>query len=159
MPLFHPACLVSTFFGVGLIPIASGTWGSLAALPFAWAIQTYYGPWTLLVAAAIVLVLGIISSEAFVRRSLDKDPGPVVIDEVAGQWLVLVIAPTEFWYYLAGFLLFRLFDIRKPWPAGWIDKNVRGGMGIMLDDIVAGIFGFVGLWVIIVVTGGRFVFA
>jgi phosphatidylglycerophosphatase A len=159
IPLAHPACLISTWFGAGLLPIAPGTWGSLAALPFAWAIQFYAGPWALLGAAAVVFAVGVWSAGWFVKRCDDFDPGPVVVDEVAGQWLVLAFAPPEIGYYIAGFILFRAFDIRKPWPAGWIDRNMHGGIGIMLDDIAAAVYGALLLYALVLLTGGINVFA
>lgn len=77
-----------------------------------------------------------------------KDPGFIVIDETAGQAITLLAAGTNLWLYLIGFALFRLLDISKPWPVGWADKNVKGGLGIMLDDILAGIIGGVILYFI-----------
>jgi len=64
----------------------------------------------------------------------------VVIDEVAGQWLTLLVAPPDLLLYLAGFLLFRLFDIRKPWPVSWADQSLPGGLGVMVDDLLAGLY-------------------
>ncbi len=152
LPFFHPAALLATWFGSGLLPKAPGTWGSLAALPFAWVIASLGGPWALLVASLAVFALGIWASELYARRAGLKDPGVVVIDEVAGQWLAIVpVALQAAWLPLA-FLAFRFFDILKPWPIGWIDKQVSGGLGIMLDDMVAGLyaglvcFGCLRLW-------------
>ena len=141
LPLTHPACITATWFGTGLIRPAPGTWGSLVALPFAWIIVQFGGPVTLMVATAAVFALGCWASDVYERASGDKDPGSVVIDEVAGQWLVLIVAPLEPLYYLAGFLVFRLCDIAKPWPASWADRKVSGGLGIMLDDVLAALYG------------------
>ncbi len=69
------------------------------------------------------------------------DPGAVVIDEVAGQWLVLAVVPLEWWWFVLGFAVFRVFDILKPWPISWMDKHIKGGLGVMLDDMAAGIAG------------------
>ena len=74
------------------------------------------------------------------RVSATEDPGAIVIDEVAGQWLVLVAAPLDPLAYALAFLLFRIFDIWKPWPVRWADRHVKGGLGIMLDDILAAIY-------------------
>ena len=141
LPLIHPACIAATWFGIGLIRPAPGTWGSLAALPFAWVMVQLGGPVTLMVATAAVFALGCWASDVYERASGRKDPGSVVIDEVAGQWLVLIVAPLEPLYYLAGFLVFRLCDIAKPWPASWADRKVSGGLGIMLDDVLAALYG------------------
>ena len=158
LPLKHPACLISTWFGVGLIPFAPGTWGSLAALPFAWVIQNLAGPYALLGASALIFALGWWASTVFISHSDVADPQVIVVDEVAGQWLVLAVAPTTFWYYAAGLVLFRIFDVRKPWPVRWADRSLKGGLGVMLDDILAGGYGVVLLFVLVLVTGGGHVF-
>ena len=141
LPLTHPACLAATWFGVGFIRPGPGTWGALAALPLAWFIVQLGGPITLMAATLVVFALGCWASGVYERAGGTKDPGSVVIDEVVGQWLVLIAAPLEPHYYLAGFLLFRLCDIAKPWPVSWAERKVRGGFGIMLDDVVAALYG------------------
>ncbi|MBL6954216.1 MAG: phosphatidylglycerophosphatase A [Alphaproteobacteria bacterium] len=141
LPLYHPACLLATWFGAGLLRPAPGTWGSLAALPFAWIMVYYGGPVALAAATIAVFALGCWAGGVYEQASGGKDPGVVVIDEVAGQWLVLIAAPLHPWYYLAAFLLFRLCDITKPWPANWAERRFTGGLGIMLDDIMAALYG------------------
>ena len=136
----HPAHLIATWFGSGLLPKAPGTWGSAAALPFAAGLAWLGGPWLLLAASAMLFAIGIWASERYATSAGVEDPGAVVIDEVAGQWLALVPAATTFWLYLPGFIAFRLFDILKPWPASWADRALHGGWGIMLDDVIAGIY-------------------
>ncbi|WP_417789029.1 phosphatidylglycerophosphatase A [Terasakiella pusilla] len=139
--LRSPAGVLATWFWSGLMPFAPGTWGSLAALPFAYFIQ-YYGGWiALLIASIVVFLIGWWASHIFEKEAGVEDPGAVVIDEVAGQWLVLVPAGLDPLLYLVGFVLFRLVDIFKPWPACWFDRNVHGGLGIMLDDVVAALYG------------------
>ena len=139
--LFHPATVLSTWFGAGLLPKAPGTWGSAAALPFAWAIASAWGGWGLLAASLLCFLVGWAAAEVYLRRTGADDPGEVVIDEVAGQWLVLAVAPLDPLFYLAGFVLFRLFDIRKPWPVNWADSTLPGGLGVMADDMLAGVYG------------------
>lgn len=141
LPLSHPACLLATWFGVGLLRPAPGTWGSLAALPLAWLIVRFGGPFALAGATVAVFALGCWAGGAYERAGGGKDPGVVVIDEVAGQWLVLIAAPLNPWYYLAAFGLFRLCDIGKPWPANWAERRFQGGLGIMMDDIMAALYG------------------
>jgi len=144
--IFSPAGVLATWFFSGLLPKAPGTWGSLAALPFAWGIQ-YWGGWqALAVATLIVFLVGWWAAHVFEAESGVKDPGAVVIDEVAGQWLVLLPAGLDPLLYLVGFALFRLVDIFKPWPACWFDQNVHGGLGIMLDDVVAALYGLIVLY-------------
>ena len=144
----HPAHLLATWFGVGHLPIAPGTWGSLAALPFAWAITAAGGPVALCIAAAAALAAGIWAAGVLERAGGAKDPGHVVIDEVAGQWLTLVVVPPDLLLYAIGFFLFRVMDIVKPWPANWLDRNLAGGPGIMLDDIAAGAYAGIALYLI-----------
>jgi phosphatidylglycerophosphatase A len=135
--LFHPATLAATWFGAGLLPKAPGTWGSAAALPFAWALARFGGGWALAAASLACFLIGWWASAVYVRRTGADDPSEVVIDEVAGQWLVLAAAPLDPLSYALGFVLFRLFDVWKPWPVRWADQQVGGGLGVMLDDMLA----------------------
>ena len=143
LPFGHPAALFGTWFGAGLLPVAPGTWGSLAALPFAWAMMRTGGPLLLLVAAALATALGWWATARYLEATDVKDPGEVVIDEVAAQWLTLTIAdPAVWWQWALGFALFRLFDITKPWPANVIDRG-RGAFAVMADDTVAALYALV----------------
>jgi phosphatidylglycerophosphatase A len=150
---YHPAAVIATWFGVGRLPLAPGTWGSLAALPFAWLIAWLFGPRALLLAALALFLVGWWASWRVLRVSTEKDPGSIVVDEVAGQWLTLVVAPRMALAYGAGFLLFRLLDIVKPWPARWIDQHVGGGLGVMADDMVAGFYAATALLVLLLILG------
>ena len=135
-----PEMIVATWFGCGLSPKAPGTVGSLGALPFAWMILAY-GDWVWLAGAVVAAsLIGIAASRIVLRKSGIKDPSFVVIDEVAGQWLALLPAGLNPYLFVAGFLAFRLFDIWKPWPVGWADRKVPGATGVMLDDLIAGIY-------------------
>lgn len=136
----HPAALLATWFGAGLLPKGPGTWGSAAALPFAWGLTMVGGPTVLLAATVLCFAVGWWASAVYVRRTGAEDPGEVVIDEVAGQWLALLPASLDPLSYLAGFALFRLFDIWKPWPVNLADRRLGGGLGIMLDDVLAGLY-------------------
>ena len=129
-----------TWFGSGLLPGAPGTWGSLAALPFAYALFHLGGPLSLAVGVVAVSLIGWMVVNAYQERHGLDDPGHIVIDEVAGVWLTLTFAPPTLTAYALGFALFRLFDIAKPWPVNWADKQVGGGLGVMLDDILAGLY-------------------
>ncbi|MBT3989383.1 MAG: phosphatidylglycerophosphatase A [Rhodospirillaceae bacterium] len=141
------AQLLAVWFGAGLLPKAPGTWGSLAALPLAYAIA-YWGSLEILSGATIIVfVVGVWASEVTSRAMGVTDPSEIVIDEVAGQWLTLLVVPPDLILYAIGFLLFRLFDIWKPWPISWADQKIKGGMGIMLDDVIAGVYAGVLLWV------------
>lgn len=129
--------LIATWGGVGLLPKAPGTWGSLAALPFAWVIYQLGGWQALAVAAIAVFILGVWAADRAASETGVADPSEVVIDEVAGQWLTLLVVPPDLLLYAVGFVLFRLTDIFKPWPASWADEKIKGGFGIMLDDVFA----------------------
>lgn len=137
----HPAFLLSTWFGAGLLPRAPGTWGSLAALPCAWLLMGWGGTIALLGAALAIALVGWWSAAVYVRLTGEDDPKEVVIDEVAGQWLVLAAVPAEPMLYLIGFVVFRILDIWKPWPASLADRAVGGGLGVMLDDLLAALYG------------------
>ena len=95
---------------------------------------------------AIAFAAGLWASARYLKYSTSKDPGAIVIDETAGQLLALALVPVEFWWYAAGFILFRIADIFKPWPASWADRSLKGAMGVMTDDIFAGLYALVVLY-------------
>lgn len=144
--LRRPGILLATWFGAGYLPKAPGTWGSAAALPLAWLLFSYGGASALAIGTLLLFGIGVWAAADFIAQSGQKDPSAVVIDEVAGQCLVLLAAPNDPFAYAAGFLLFRLFDVWKPWPVSWADQKISGGLGVMLDDILAGLYGFLLLW-------------
>jgi phosphatidylglycerophosphatase A len=141
-----PATMLATWFGVGYAPVAPGTWGSLAALPFAWGIAALAGAWALAPAAALLFLAGWAASNRVVAAGQDSDPQIIVVDEVVGQWLTLAVVPPSLGAYAGGFLLFRAADILKPWPASWADRKVGGGLGVMLDDVLAALYAAALLW-------------
>jgi phosphatidylglycerophosphatase A len=149
LPFFHPATLLATWFGCGLARFAPGTVGSLAALPCAAGLWLLGGAWLLGSAVALLFLAGLWASTRYADAAGGGDPGAVVIDEVAGQWLALVLLPADPRAYFLAFVLFRLFDIVKPWPIGWMDRTLESGLGIMVDDLMAGLYAAVsgyGLW-------------
>lgn len=133
------ALLVATFFGTGLAPVASGTIGTLAAIPLAWGVS-FLDPVSQLVAVIAVTLVAIGTAHRAGQLYGVVDSGKIVIDEVAGLLVTLLWVPFTFPAVLAGFLLFRIFDIAKPWPVSFFDKKVRNGAGVVLDDVVAGIY-------------------
>jgi len=141
LPFLHPASLIATGVGIGHMPIASGSWASLATLPVAWLVATRFGALWLVAAGAAALLAGLWATARYCAASGEKDPSRVVIDEIAGQFLALApIAVPDPVFYGIGFFAFRIFDIFKPWPAGWCDRDLPGAPGVMLDDIVAGLY-------------------
>ncbi len=137
-------------FGAGLSPVAPGTAGSLAALPLAFVLKHLSCPWYALVLLAAV-GLGIWACDRAGRALGVADHRAIVWDEFCGLWLALALVPNRWPWLAAGFLLFRFFDIVKPWPAGEIDRRCKNGAGVMLDDLVAGLWTLIvlaaaGLW-------------
>lgn len=140
--------IISTWFYAGKARFAPGTCGSLAALPFIYAVDYYYGMAGIIIFAAVTGIIGIFAADAYAKKLKISDPGMIVIDEVSGQAVTLIFAGTNLYLYAIGFVLFRLFDITKPWPVSWADTKVKGGLGIMLDDIFAGLIGAAILYLI-----------
>ena len=150
--------LIATFFGAGLSPVAPGTVGSLAALPLAFGLLHMDA-----VAATFIVIglyfLGLWSANHLEKVSGQHDAQMIVIDEVVGvcvsalllSWWVLGAAD-PYLLLLLSFLSFRLFDVVKPWPIGWIDRTVSGGVGVMIDDLLAALMG------VLAVAGGYFIF-
>ena len=134
------AFVLGTWFGSGKAPVASGTFGSFAALPFAWGIMSVGGWPALLTAAVIVYFIGVWCTGIVMRKTGIDDPGLIVIDEVVGQWLSLLTMPLDPVGYLIAFFFFRFFDILKPWPACWADSKLHTATGVMLDDVFAGLY-------------------
>ncbi len=142
------AMVLATWFGSGLIKFAPGTWGSLAALPFAWLIYESWRAPGLAVATMLVFLIGVWVSHIHAQQLSDEDPSEIVIDEVAGMWLTLLVVPPDVFYYMLGFVFFRIADIWKPWPVSWADRAIKGGAGIMLDDILAGVYAAIALFAV-----------
>jgi phosphatidylglycerophosphatase A len=146
---------IATFFGVGLLRPAPGTWGSLAALPVAYVILSFGGFWLLLNFTIFAFISGWIATQKVTLGQSDHDPSFVVIDEVVGQWIALFpvgygammmqVDVDKLWPgWIAAFVLFRLFDIWKPWLVGMADAR-NDALGVMLDDVVAGVFAALGV--------------
>jgi len=143
--LKNPWHLLATGFGSGLSPIMPGTVGTLAAIPFYLLLAQLPLPayiFTLVVAALVGnKICQVTSNDMGVH-----DHGAIVWDEFVGFWITMLVVPlfhlstTDWKWLLTGFVLFRFFDMVKPWPISWLDKKVHGGLGIMLDDVLAGVF-------------------
>lgn len=140
----NPWHLLATGFGSGLSPIIPGTMGSLAAIPF-WLLMYWLLPVWL---CWFIILFGFVVGIVICQRTSDDmqvhDHGSIVWDEFIGMWMTLMVIPLVSWQWLLiAFVLFRFFDMLKPWPIGWFDRQVGGGLGIMLDDIIAAIFAMV----------------
>lgn len=134
----HPAGWIATALGAGLAPRAPGTAGSLVALVPWWFGLRHLPPTWYAVVLVAGFALGVWASGVACRRLGVHDHGGLVWDEVIGMWVTLFAAPAGWGWMLAGFVLFRLFDIWKPWPVRVADRRVGGGLGVMLDDVLAG---------------------
>ena len=145
--LRNPVLLLAFGFGSGLSPKAPGTAGSLLAILAFPALALLPLPWYLLV-LAVTIVGGVWVCGRAASTLGVHDHGGIVLDEIAGVWLAMATFPATWPWMLAGFVLFRLFDILKPWPISLLDRRVPGGLGIMVDDVLAGVFA----WLILAVT-------
>ena len=143
--------LFLTFFGAGLSPKAPGTAGTLASLPVGLAILHYLGMETLFMLTFAITVIGVFEINKYENITGEHDQQEIVIDEAAGMWLSLMIASStaatmsypyvDLLAIILSFSAFRLFDIWKPSTIGWIDRELKGGLGVMMDDVIAGIAG------------------
>jgi phosphatidylglycerophosphatase A len=135
--------LISTFFYLGKLPKAPGTWGSLGAL-LVWSFipESLFFRFILL---SLTLIIGFIACENTLKESDDPDPSFIVIDEVVGLWITLLFVPKTIFLFILGFLLFRLFDILKP-SFIYSVQSLKGSWGVMLDDILAGVLSLLVLW-------------
>ncbi len=135
---------IATVFGTGYLKGAPGTWGSLVALVPGYFILENMGAVAFYHAIALSFVIGVWAAGEHEKFTGGKDNSEIVIDELCGQWIALIpllfISPTGTVAadYMAAFILFRIFDISKPWPIRLIDRHVKGGVGVMVDDVVAG---------------------
>ncbi len=134
-----PDGLLAFGFGAGLSPVAPGTMGTLVAIPFALILRnlTPLGFW---VSLLLLFVMGVWLCGHVSRKLGQHDHGGIVWDEMVGYWLTVAFVPLQWPWLLAAFVLFRIFDIFKPWPIRQLDENVSGGFGIMIDDILAAIY-------------------
>jgi phosphatidylglycerophosphatase A len=137
-PFRSPTQFLAFGLGSGLAPKAPGTFGTLAAVPLYWLLSHLnLGLYTLAIIAATILGIWL-CDQASKQLKVHDHPG-IVWDEFVGYWIAMWALPATWEWMLAGFIAFRIFDIAKPWPIGYLDKKVDGGLGIMVDDIVAGI--------------------
>lgn len=145
--------LAATGGGLGFLPFMPGTFGTIGAIPVVLLMSKLAPVFYALGAAAFILLSFRVCSEAE-RIFASKDPSKVVIDEIAGTMVTFFWVPISPATVLVGFLLFRLFDIIKPFPAGYFDRSSWGGVSVVLDDVAAGVYANVALRVIILITGG-----
>ena len=132
------ALILATWFGIGLAPVVSGTFGTLGAVPLT-LLLSYFGEWYGVFALVVVTVVAIWASDRTRELLGRKDPSEVVIDEVAGFLVTMFLLPATLLNVGLGFILFRFFDILKPWPVRQSER-LKGGFGIVVDDLLAGLY-------------------
>jgi len=146
--LATPAGWLACGFGSGLTPVAQGTFGSLAAL-LPWSLLRELPLWIYLIVLLVGFAIGVWACDVAGRALGVDDHRSLVWDEFIGQWIALIplllpsllpVSDFHWWMLVPGFVLFRLFDVWKPWPIRWLDRRVKGGLGVMIDDVVAGVF-------------------
>jgi phosphatidylglycerophosphatase A len=142
---------IATGAGSGNLPVAPGTWGSAVGV-LLWLLLSRLGSMPYFAVIGVLFIIGVFCAGAAEKIVDQGDPAIVVIDEIVGQLIALSLIPATPLTIFAGFLLFRFFDIVKPFPVGWIDQHLHGGLGIMLDDVVAGLYALLvlhlGLWLL-----------
>jgi len=135
----NPWVFLATGFGSGFLPKAPGTWGTIVALPVWW---FFIAPLEFWIQILVILVAAVAATwvvEQVLRRYPVGDAGEIVIDEIVGMWCALALLPANILVLAVAFALFRLFDIAKPGPVGWADRTLHNGLGVMMDDLIAGI--------------------
>jgi phosphatidylglycerophosphatase A len=151
--LKNPIHLLALGFGTGCVPKMPGTIGTLVGilfyLPLVY-LSSAYSSWTVYIVVTIALFLsGIWLCEVTANHLGVHDHGGIVWDEIVGFLITMTMVPPDWRFVVLGFVLFRLFDIWKPWPISWLDRKVSGGLGIMLDDVLAGIYALIVLQIIV----------
>ena len=135
---YNPLHMLALGFGAGLSPVAPGTAGSFAALPFCYLLALLPLPWALF-CIFCAFIVGVLACQSVDEALGVHDHGAVVWDEFVGRFITTLALPPHWGVLLLGFVCFRIFDILKPWPVCWADKYIPGGYGVMLDDVLAGL--------------------
>lgn len=148
--LRDPRVLLATGLGCGFAPVAPGTVGSVLGAVIWWFVFAELDYYVRVAASFAVFLLGVLVVDAAVKRYRLGDDRAIVLDEVVGMWFALLFMPKSIPWVAAAFVLFRIADIVKPWPASWVDTRVRGGLGIMADDLIAGLMAAAGVTLVLV---------
>lgn len=130
---------IASCFKVGYLPLAPGTWGSIFAILLWWVFLKDLSTFIFCIIIVFLFFTGIVVSNTIINHNQDNDPSYVIIDELVGQWIALLIIPDGYYNILIIFVLFRFFDIIKPWPIRYFEQLPKG-LGVMSDDVVAGLF-------------------
>ena len=146
--LTNPVHFLAFGFGSGLAPFAPGTVGTIAAIPIYLLLNTF-SPLVYFIVLVLISLLSVVIAGQSARLLQVHDHGGIVIDEICGYLLTMFLAPSGWEWIVLGFVLFRIFDIFKPWPIRWLDRQVGGGIGIVIDDLMAGIYALLSLQLVV----------
>jgi len=149
--LANPANFLALGAGSGLAPFAPGTFGTIAAIPLAMLMPANLALYALVV--VVLFVAGVWLCDACANNLKVHDHPAIVFDEWVGYLITMIAVPRSLWFLALGFVLFRIFDVLKPWPIGMADKRVSGGLGIMVDDVIAGVFAAASMQLILFLLG------
>lgn len=153
--LAHPAHFLALGFGSGLFPRAPGTAGTVVAIPLYLLLVTTTNHFIYATATLLVIVLGFWICGYAERKLGTHDHASIVWDEIAGYLVTMFLAPLTWWSVLAGFAFFRLFDILKPYPVSWFDTHLKGGFGTMIDDVMAGVYAWFSMQLLLFVVAAQ----
>lgn len=149
--VFHrPIHFIAFGFGSGLLPKAPGTWGTLVAIPI-YLLIANYPVWVYAALTFFFIGFAVYACDIAARDIGVHDHSGIVLDEIVGYLLTMLALPASWEWIVAGFVLFRLFDIWKPWPIRWLDQHVKGGLGIVIDDLLAAIYAWLMLQLLLLV--------
>jgi phosphatidylglycerophosphatase A len=138
----HPLHFISFGFGSGLLPKMPGTWGTVVAIPIYLFIASY-PLWLYALITLLLICFAVYACDVTARDIGVHDHPGIVLDEIVGYLLTMIAIPAEWEWIVLGFIIFRVFDIWKPWPIRWIDRHVKGGFGIVVDDLLAGVYAWI----------------
>lgn len=144
----HPVHLLAFGFGSGLSPVAPGTMGTVVAIPIYLLLNTF-SHFAYFTSLAVITLLAVYIAGESARLLQVHDHGGIVIDEICGYLLTMLFAPPGWQWVVLGFVLFRCFDILKPWPIHYLDQHLKGGLGIVVDDLMAGIYALLSLQLVV----------
>lgn len=137
--LRHPIHFIAFGFGSGLLPKMPGTWGTVVAIPI-YLLIAHCPLWLYALITLFLIGFAIYACDVAARNIGVHDHPGIVLDEIVGYLLTMIAIPTQWIWIILGFVLFRVFDIWKPWPIRWVDRQVKGGFGIVVDDLLAGVY-------------------
>jgi phosphatidylglycerophosphatase A len=138
----NPIHFIAFGFGSGTLPKMPGTWGTVVAIPI-YLLMTHLPLWGYIALTTVLILISFVICDITARDIGVHDHPGIVLDEIVGYLLTMMLVPTGWFWVIAGFILFRIFDIWKPFPIRWVDRKVHGGVGIVVDDLLAGVYAWI----------------